>query len=109
MDAAATRAYAGYTDELKEQLGEALGVFGKTPAFRGFDGNNEGEYIGIARFLVDGLNRFERFKGRDLKSHIPTVARYDNMAQRFDAIRPNLHGRELNVTAMIDLLQRESR
>lgn len=103
------RAYAGYSDELKEQLEDALGPFGRSPTFMGFDGNNEAEYVGIARFLVDKLNRFERFKGRDLNSHIPTVARYSDMAQRFDSIRSNLDGRELNVSEMIDLLRREAR
>ena len=36
--------------------------------FSGFDGNNELEYISVARFLIDHLDSFTDFKGRDLDS-----------------------------------------
>lgn len=101
------RAYEGFNPEQKQSLESQLDVWGKDPKFYGFDGNNETEHMGIARFLIDRLGRFERFKGRDLNSHMPTVSRYLQMARRFENIRPNLHGRELNVTEMIDLLRRE--
>src|SRR5690625_2625243 len=33
--------------------------FGDDPKFRGFDGNNETEYMGTAMFLVNELERFQ--------------------------------------------------
>jgi len=33
-------------------------LFGEHVVFTGFDGNNEGEYMSIARFLINELDRF---------------------------------------------------
>ena len=40
----------------------AVGIRGKNLKFHGFDGNNEPECMGIARFLVEQLGRFTDFK-----------------------------------------------
>ncbi|UVC12258.1 YfbU family protein (plasmid) [Rhizobium sp. TH2] len=101
------RAYEGYTQAEKDQIVADVGSWAKNPQFHGFDGNNEGEYCGIASFLVDKLNRFESFKGRSMNSHSPTVVRYGRMATVFEQIRPNLVGRELTVGEMTKLLKRE--
>lgn len=55
--------------------------------FPGFDGNNETDHIGIARFFVEELGRFERFRGRDLNSHHPTLDRARAMLKTFEPIR----------------------
>jgi uncharacterized protein YfbU (UPF0304 family) len=86
----------------------AVGIRGKTPKFHGFDGNNETEYMGIARFLVEQLGRFTDFKGRDFNSHSPTVARNLRMARRFEDIRRNMIGRKMSTAEMIELLKLES-
>ncbi|MBA8832988.1 MULTISPECIES: YfbU family protein [Rhizobium] len=91
----------------RQRLVDEVGSWAKDPKFAGFDGNNEGEYMGIAQFLVQKLNRFEHFKGRSMNSHSPTVARYGKMAALFETIRPNLIGRELSVGEVIKLLKRE--
>lgn len=101
-------AYQGYTDEEKRAVEAAVGIWGKDPKFHGFDGNNETEYMGIARFLVEKLGRFQDFKGRDFNSHSPTVARYIGMARRFQDIRKNLIGREMSSGEMIEVLRLES-
>lgn len=103
------RAYESYTDAQKAEVEAAVGIWGKDPKFHGFDGNNETEYMGIARFLVEQLNRFSDFKGRDFNSHSPTVARNILMARRFDDIRKNLIGREMSPDEMIEVLKLESR
>jgi uncharacterized protein YfbU (UPF0304 family) len=77
------------------------------PKFIGFDGNNEGEYLGIARFLINKMGRFESFKGRDLNSHSPKVANYRHMIDLFEPMRAGLVGRELGVDEIITLLRRE--
>jgi hypothetical protein len=51
---------------------KALVVDQSIPAeFTGFDGNNEIDYIGVARFLINDLGQFAAFKRRDLNSHYP--------------------------------------
>ena len=52
---------------------------GKHVKFSGFDGNNESEHIGVARFLIEQLDRFTSFKGRDLNSHMPSIDAYRRM------------------------------
>lgn len=100
------RAYAGFSDADKKRIADAIG-FASAPQFLGFDGNNETEYLGIARFLVEQLGRFEGLKGRDFNSHCPTVASYGRMASVFETIRPSLIGRELSADEVITLLKRE--
>ncbi|SDP92648.1 hypothetical protein SAMN05428967_4491 [Phyllobacterium sp. YR620] len=99
------RAYAGFSNDDKKRIEEEVGFRGKNPRFKGFDGNNETDYMGIAHFLVDQLGRFENFKGRDFNSHTPTVARYSQMAAIFSTMRSSLLGRELSPNEIIQLLK----
>lgn len=77
----------------RKQLEAEVGPLGKNPKFTGFDGNNESEYFGIAQHLVTNMNRFGRFKGRSLNSHVPVVGRYARMTRKFQPIRDTLGGR----------------
>ena len=99
------RACKNYGAVEKQRLVDEVGPWAKEPKFAGFDGNYEGEYMGIAQFLVQKLNRFEDFKGRSMNSHSPTVARYGKMAALFETIRPGLIGRELSADEVIRLLK----
>jgi hypothetical protein len=63
----------------KKLIETEVGPCAKDPKFFGFDGNNEGEYMSIASFLVEKLRRFESFKGRSFNSHVPVVERYRRM------------------------------
>ncbi len=81
---------------------------GDLPSFHGFDGNNESELMSIARFLVESMGRFSRFKGRDFNSHSPTAGRYRRMTMAFEPIRANLDfGRDLSAEQIIELLKIE--
>ena len=91
----------------KKRLATEVEYGGTDPKFLGFDGNNETEYMSIASFLVEKMGRFSYFKGRDFNSHMPMVGRYSRMSARFEAMRPDLAGRELNVAEVIELLKRE--
>lgn len=97
-------AYEKLTDEEKLKLATDLPYRGKNPKFSGFDGNNEGEYFSIAKFLVDKLERFQRFRGRDFNSHSPTFGRYNRMAIKFEPIRAKLIGRSLSLEEISFLL-----
>lgn len=95
-----------FTDADRERLVSEVGPWANDPKFHGFDGNNEGEYMSIAMFLVDEMGRFQELKGRSFNSHSPTVARYGAMARRFEQMRPSLGmGRSLTVDNVIELLK----
>ena len=73
--------------------------------FIGFDGNKEGHHLSIARFLTGPLERFERFKGRTLNSHMPTVDAYRRMYRLFEQMRVNLlPPNKLGITQIPQLL-----
>ncbi len=81
---------------------------GYLPKFAGFDGNNEATLMSIARFLVEKMGRFSRFKKRDFNSHAPTADRYRRMTNAFEPIRVTLgFGRDLGVDQIIGLLKVE--
>ena len=81
---------------------------GYLPKFAGFDGNNETSLMSIARFIVEKMDRFSRFKKRDFNSHAPTAARYRRMTAAFEPIRATLGcGRDLGVDQIIELLKVE--
>lgn len=101
------RAYEGFSDAEKERIEKEVGPWGKNPMFPGFDGNNETEHMAIARFLVEKLGRFERFKGRSFNSHMPVIGRYRRMTAAFEPIRARLVRRELSPDEVIELLKRE--
>ena len=62
-------------------------------------------HIEVAKFLIEGLDHFSRFKGRDLDSHVPVLNAYLRMYQVFEPIRKTLAGRGLTATEMIDILK----
>ena len=89
----------------KDYIAKEAAPFGKRIVFRGFDGNNEVEHLSIARFLIDKLDRFTQFKGRDLNSHTPRVRVYRRMVKAFEPMRPNLGpGNLLGTGAIIKIL-----
>lgn len=94
------------SDEEVEKLKAAN--YGYIPRFAGFDGNNEATLMSIARFLVEKMDRFSRFKKRDLNSHAPTAERYRRMTAAFEPIRATLgFGREMGIDQIIELLKVE--
>ncbi|WP_340668843.1 YfbU family protein [Bradyrhizobium ottawaense] len=88
----------------RSKIEAAVPYRGKDPKFIGFDGNNETNLMGIAQMMIDGLGRFESFKGRSLNSHSPSVARYSAMLKKWPDIRNKLHSREMTADEIIELL-----
>lgn len=83
--------------------------YGYLPQFAGFDGNEEGELVGITRFMVEKMGRFSRFKKRDFNSHTLTAARYRRMTRAFEPIRATLgFGRGLSIDQIIKVIKAES-
>lgn len=89
----------------KERVASEAGPFGTHVQFRGFDGNGESEYIGVARVLIKQLDRFSEFDGRDLNSHMPSLDMHRRMLSVFEPLRMNLIGRKLNAGEIIQILK----
>lgn len=98
-------AFASFSAADKKKLVAEVGPRADRVAFPGFDGNNESSQIGIARFLIEDMNRFEKFKERDLDAHHPTEARYRQMVKLFAPMRATLIGHGLNVRQVAELLK----
>lgn len=97
-------AYATFDAPEKTKIEAEAGPFGKHVQFSGFDGNNETEHMSIARFLIEDMGRFSRFKGRDLNSHHPSIEKYRRMFAVFEPIRKTLVGHGLTAGQVIELL-----
>jgi len=96
--------YERLTQEEKNRVEIEAEPFGKHVKFPGFDGNNESEYLGVARFLIDDLERFTDFKGRDLNSHCPLVEAYRRMYSLFHQMQASLHN-GMDVVQIVELLK----
>ncbi len=97
--------YKRLSEEEKEHIAQELDPFGKNILFPGFDGNNETGHFSIARFLVDEMNRFESFKGRELNSHSECLDGYRRMLVTFEPMRSKLTGGDLSVSQIITILK----
>jgi uncharacterized protein YfbU (UPF0304 family) len=98
------RGYGKLSKKDKVRVETEADPFGKRVTFSGFDGNYETGHLGIAGFLINNLNRFSEFKGRDLNSHSPSLDAYRRMLKVFEPVRHNLIGQELDASQIIDIL-----
>jgi hypothetical protein len=73
--------------------------------FAGFDGNHESEHLGVARFMIEDLEQFESFKGRDLNSHFPVLDRYRRQHRAFEPIRARTRGEPLRPADLVEILR----
>lgn len=97
--------YSKLDKKEKARVEAEVGPLGKHVQFIGFDGNNESEYMGIARFLIDKMDRFGSFKKRDMNSHVPRVGAYGRMYRVFEPMRTGLVGTGLSANQIIAILQ----
>lgn len=84
--------YGKLSKKDKERVAKEAEPWGNPVRFTGFDGNTESALAGIARFLVDKMEHFERFKGRDLNSHLPIVDVYRRMLGEYAPLRRKFPG-----------------
>jgi len=97
-------AYEKFDAASREKVKVGAAPFGEHVTFTGFDGNNESRHMSISRFLVEDMNRFTRFKKRDLNSHHPSIEGLLRMSGVFERIRPTLANRGLSADEVIQLL-----
>lgn len=79
--------YDALDESGRASLAESAAPFGKNVRFPGFDGNNESEYLAIARMFVDHLDRWSEFDGRIVNAHMHTVEGYQRMLEVFERIQ----------------------
>lgn len=89
----------------RERFEKETPTFGEAVKFDGFSGNEESEEMGIAYFLVNKLDRFTSFKGRDFNAHFPTIDGYRRMLAVYEPMRVALRQGELNSGQIINLLK----
>ncbi len=99
------RGYEALSKKDRELVATKAAPLGSRVHFMGFDGNDEAEHIGIARFLVEKMERFSRFKGREMNAHIPTLDTYERMLAQFGGMQNSLIGGELSAQQIADLLK----
>ena len=99
-------AYSRLTPAQKLIITKEVGPWAADIQFAGFDGNNEASQMSIACFLIEEMNRFSRFKGRDMNSHSPTFDRYSRMYELFKPMRASLAGGGLSLQQLVALLKR---
>ena len=100
--------YERLSEDDKLLVEKEVEPFGKDPKFRGFDGNNETSQMGIAMFLIDDLDRFQqKYKGRDLNSHMPSIDTYRRMYTVFEPMRSELIGNLLDAKQLVQILLAE--
>lgn len=97
--------YERLTKEDREWVEKEANLSGPLARFTGFDGNNEGNLLSIADFLIKKMDRFTRFKKRDLNSHMRMADRYRRMYQVFEPVRATLIGVGLNKDQIVDILK----
>lgn len=97
--------YEQLSEEDKAYLEKEAAPFGKDPKFPGFDGNNESSYMGIASFIVNDLDRFEEFKGRNFNSHCPSLEWHARMFAEFEKIRKKMNFSPLSAKELAGILR----
>lgn len=97
--------YAKLSKKDKEKVKREAHPFGTDVQFSGFDGNNESSLVGIARFLVRDMGRFEEFADRELNSHFPSVDMHRRMLNVFTPMRDALIGGDLNAAQLVRVLK----
>lgn len=79
---------AGFTPAEMAQAETLAGPIRPSSArFTGYGANNEDEYS-IVHILVDDLERWSSFSGRDFNAHMPMVDIYDRMLSAFQRVNP---------------------
>lgn len=79
-------AYSSLNDVGRAKFKEAVGDWPNDVRFRGFDGNNESRYMSIASFMINKMDRFAEFKGRNLNAHMPTLEMHRRMLAVFNPL-----------------------
>lgn len=98
-------AYSKLDEKNRQKLAQDAAPFGENPRFKGFDGNNETEHMSVAMFLVNQLDRFQEFKGRNFNCHHPSLDAHRRMLAVFEPLRASLADSRLSVEQLTNILK----
>lgn len=93
------------TEDDKEQLIEISKTKPFWTSFKGFDGNEESEYLAVAEMIIRDLNRFEYFKDLYLNAHTNTLDCYRPMLAKFKQMKQSFLGRLLYFDEILLILE----
>jgi uncharacterized protein len=99
--------YERLSPESKKELSSRLKDYQVPPRFRGFDGNNESDYLSAAYFLINRLDRFPEFKDRNLNSHFLVLSGYRQMLAVFQELPRNQSDYLLSLDGLTELFIRD--
>ena len=88
----------------KARIAAEVPYYGKEVVFPGFDGNNEGEHFGTAKFLVDDMGRWSEFKGREMNSHSESLSGHRSMLSVFMPMRKTIKMGAMSADQIIGVL-----
>jgi uncharacterized protein YfbU (UPF0304 family) len=98
-------AYSNLDKEQRQKLALDAAPFGENPRFSGFDGNHESEHMSVAMFLVNQLDRFQEFKGRNFNCHHRSLDTHRRMLAAFEPLRSSLADSSLSVEQLTKILK----
>jgi uncharacterized protein YfbU (UPF0304 family) len=107
MWSAIERGYKRLSADEKDQVEAEAGPLGRGVRFSGFDNETEQLHQDAARHLIEDLNSFDRFQGRNLGAHMPTLDGYRRMLRLFASIGPVSADARLTVRQIISLANAE--
>jgi hypothetical protein len=82
------RGYKRLSVEEKREVEAGAGPLGRGVRFSGFDAAAEGRYCEAAHHLIEEAGGFERFQGRNLTAHMPSLDGYRRMLRIFAPMCP---------------------
>lgn len=101
--------YKKLTSEEKKRVEHEAHPFGIHPQFEGYDSSSEAEELRIVTFLVNHMNRFLNFKGRDFNSRLPLSGRYRRMYEVYEPIIEGIGKDGLSADMIIKILLQVSK
>lgn len=96
--------FTNLSTEEKQRVEREAHPFGVNPRFSGFEAESESEELKTLTFLVNYLNRFLNFKGRDFNSSIPLSGRYRRMHEVYLPMLPEIRQNRLSADQIIKIL-----
>ncbi len=97
--------YASYGPRERERIKAAADAAGTSVQFTGFDDKSETELIHVARFLIDDLKRFGRFRRRNLAASHRMAERHHRMLAVYEPMRATISDSGLSEEQLIAILE----
>lgn len=86
----------------RKEIAKAVGRREEDLRFKGFDANEE-PHFGIATFMIEDFRRWQRFKGRNLNCHYPSIGSHQRMLKEYNKQNREPLGTEFTVDQFIQI------